>query len=373
MSESRWRDRPTRMLVAAGKILQALNSSKLGLLLVVYKNDIQTQEELSDMLGRSQATISTYLQRLETLSPPLVGKQGKSYAVTNTGEKVISLINSVARREGPDLQTIDWTDKADRNSVDTFLTPLHDSQIMRPFFVLESLYDRSDINGLIGTPQSVRFDDIVRDVGKRQDDIDENATTKQIRRTVKRRFDNTGTVRFKEGQVTLTKKGHLHAWILNELIQFLKKREEIDEDETESVTTEDDETTKNVVDIDTNHTSPSDSSWRTDVPSSVPQQLVPGGRHGSGQLSNERPTIIPVYFLQPTNASNNEELDSFPILPLTEMMTLEELTTRANQLANKYDDDAKLVLDWMLQTESGLYPLSSIDSHTADMLEMENR
>lgn len=361
------------MLVAAGKILQALNSSKLGLLLVVYRDDIQTQEELSDVLGRSQATISTYLQRLETLSPPLVGKQGKYYTVTNTGEKVSSFINSMARREGSDLQTIDWTDEADRNSVDTFLTPLHDSQVMRPFFVLESLYNRSDINGLIGTPQSVRFDDIVRDVRRRQDDIDENATTKQIRRTVKRRFDDTGTVRFEEGQVTLTKKGHLHAWILNELIQFLKKREEIDEDETGEVAAEDDETTEDLVDIDPNRMSPRDSSRRTNVPSSVPQQLDPDGHHDSDQPSNEKPTAIPVYSVRPTNASNNEELDSVPVLPLTEMMTLEELTTRANQLANKYDDDTKLVLDWMLQTESGLYPLSSADSHTSDVLEMENR
>lgn len=372
MTESRCRDRPTRMLVAAGKILQALNSSKLGLLLVVYGDDIQTQSELSNVLGRSQATISTYLQRLETLSPPLVGKQGKYYAVTSTGEKVIGLINSMTRREGPDLQTINWTDEADRNSIDTFLTPLYDSQVMRPFFVLESLYDRSDINGLIGTPQSVRFDDIVRDVGRRQDDIGENATTKQIRRTVKRRFDDTGTAHFEEGQVTLTKKGHLHAWILNELIQFLKKREEIDENETGDVATKDDETTENLVDDDTNRTSPSDSSRRTNVPSSVPQQLVPDERHGSGQSSNERPTVIPVYSLRPTNASNNEELDSFPILPLTDMTTLEELSTRTNQLANKYDDDTKLVLNWMLQTESGLYPLSSADSHTSDMLDMKN-
>ena len=369
MSRSRYSDRPTRLLVAAGKILQALNPSKLGLLLVVYEDDIQTQQELSHAIGRSQATISTYLQRLETLSPPLVGKQGKYYTVTNTGEKVISLINGMARREGPDLQTIDWTDETGRKSVDTFLTPLHDSQVMRPFFVLASLYERSDINGPIGTPQPVRFDDIVRDVGRRQDDIDENATTKQIRRTVKRRFDDTGTARFEEGHVTLTDKGHLHAWILNELIQFLKKREEIDGDETEEAATDDDETSEDVVN--TNRTPPSDSFRRTNVPNSVPQQLVPEGSHG-GQTSQTGPTVIPVYSLRPTNVSDSDELDSFPLLPLTETMTLEELTTRANQLANKYDDDTKLVLDWMIQTESGLYPLSSADSHTSEVLNLKN-
>lgn len=370
MSKSRYSDRPTHLLVAAGKLLQALNPSKLGLLFVVYEDNIQTQQELSDAVGRSQATISTYLQRLETLSPPLVGKQGKHYTVTNTGEKVISLISGIARREGPDLQTIDWTDETDRKSVATFFTPLHDSQVMRPFFVLASLYERSDINGPIGTPQPVRFDDIVRDVGRRQDDIDENATTKQIRRTVKRRFDDTGTAHFEEGHVTLTDKGHLHAWILNELIQFLKKREEIDGDETEDAATEDAETSENVVN--TTLTPPSDSSRQTNVPSGVPQQLVPEGNHGSGQLSETGPTVIPVYSLRSTNVSDSDELDSFPLLPLTETMTLEELTTHANQLADKYGDDATLVLEWMIQTESGLYPLSAADSHTSEVLKMEN-
>jgi predicted transcriptional regulator/predicted HTH domain antitoxin len=361
------------MVVAAGKILQALNPSKLGLLRVVYGDNIQTQKELSDAIGRSQATISTYLQRLETLSPPLIGKQGKYYAITNTGEKVISLINGMNRRKGPDLQTVDWTDETDRKAVDAFLTPLHDSQVMRPIFVLASLYARSDINGPLGTPQSVRFDDIVRDVGRRQDDIGENATTKQIRRTVKRRFNDTGTARFEEGQVTLTEKGHLHAWLLNELIQFLKKREEIDGDETEDTATADDKTTaEDLVDIDTNRTPPSGNSRRTNDQSGVPQRLVPEEGYDNSKPSEKRPTVIPVYSLRPTNTSDSDELDSFPLLPLTEMMTLEELTTRANQLANEYDDDAKLVLDWMIQTESGLYPLSSADHHTSKMLEPEN-
>lgn len=365
MSTSRNRERPTSVLVAAANLLQALSPSKLGLLLAIYDDDLHTQKELSDLIGRTQSTISTYLQSLSTLSPPLAAK-GKHYIVTNTGEKVISLVNDMARRCDLELRSVDWTDETERQTVDALLTPLHNSQIMRPIFILDSLYDHSDIDGPIGSPQSVRFTDIVHDVERRQDEIGKSTTTEEIRRTVKHRFDNTDAVRFEDGSVTLTHKGHQHAWLLNELVQYLKDVGDVGSDDEVAEMAHTEKDTEQLDDFIT------EISNRTKTSRSVPRDIE-AEISQSDALSIDRQeddvhqaSIVPVYILQ-------RQQDSSPVLPLTEKMSIKELTTRANQLAEEYDEEMELVLRWMVQTESGLYPLSSTKSSNLGRLKLPNK
>lgn len=360
MSTSRNKEHPTSVLVAAAKLLQALSPSKIGLLIVIYDKDLYTQKELSDLIGRTQSTISTYLQSLSTLSPPLAAK-GKHYIVTNTGEKVIGLINDISRRCDLEIRSVDWTDETERQTVDALLTPLHDSHIIRPIFILDSLYDRSDIDGSIGSPQPVRFTDIVHDVECRQDEIGESTTTEEIRRTVKHRFDNTDTVRFEDGYVTLTHKGQQHAWLLNELVQHLMNVDDVGDDGAETEHTE--TATERLDRFTTATSSETTSSGNVLQDIEIPQQDVSSI---DWQENDVHPaSVVPVYILQRQQGSS-------PVLPLTEKMSIKELTDSANQLAEEYSGEMELVLRWMVRTESGFYPLSSAESSNFNELELHN-
>lgn len=378
MSTSDNKNRPTSILVTGANILQALSPSRVGLLLVIYDNDTQTQKEISDAIGRTQSTVSTYLQSLGSLTPPLAARQGKYYAATKTGKKVVGLINDLARRCDCKLRSINWTDETERKDLETILTPLHDSQIMRPYLILDSLSTRSGIDGPIGTPQPVSFDDIVRDVESRYNNMGKSTTTEEIRRTVKLRFNDTGAVRFNEGEVILGDKGHQHACLWDELLQYLQKQEEMDSGE-ETAITDTETTTGDFDDFVTTSSTPSGSSSRTTIPSSASQQIVLGRPHSDKQFTteqrdtSERPNVIPVYTLHPTTETDREWSDSSPIIPLSERMTIEELTASVNQLATEYNEETELVLEWMVQTDSGLYPLSSNDSSPSDTLELQNR
>lgn len=378
MSKSN-RERPTPVLVAAANILQALSPSRLGLLLVLYDNDTQTQKEISDLIGRTQSTISTYLQSLGSLSPPLAAKQGKYYTITNTGGKVVGLVNDMARRCDLELRSVNWTDDSDRKDVEALLTPLSDSQIMRPFFILDSLYERSGIDGLMGTPQPVSFDDIVQDVEIRQKEIGESVTTDEIRRTVKQRFDDTDTARFDGEEVTLTAdKGHQHAWLWNELLQHLKRQTEfVSGRDKKAVMADVESSSENLDEPTTSRTSPRDSSGQTNNSSSTSEQVA-GRSLGSSQSVAERgerlesPSVVPVYTLHSGDAAK-ERPDSSPLLPLTAKTTIEELAASVDQLANDYNEDTELRLEWMVRTESGVYPLESADSDSSNALELKNR
>ncbi|WP_330630347.1 hypothetical protein [Halocatena halophila] len=319
----------TSDLVTAANLLQSLNPSKVGLLLVICDDEVQTQGELSDLIGRNQSTISSYIQSLSSLSPPLVAK-GRYYMITGTGGKVISLINDVARRSGVDLRTLDWSSRSSRSTIDDLLTPLHDSQIDRPIFVLEALGNRSGIDGPIGSPEAVRFANIVRDVEQRLDDMGKSVTKEEIRRTVKNRFEAVGVVRLEDDLIHLTDKGHQLAWLLSELVHHIEE-ENSSENEMER-----------------------EEVLSTDPPRSNQKDVIKDATAASDH-------VMPVYA---------PETGEGPILPLNEKTSINELRTSLDQAAKKYGEDVGLELVWMIQTDSGLYPMSP--GHT-DSLGHQNR
>jgi hypothetical protein len=381
MSQSRNTDRPTQAIVIAGEILCTLHPSLLGALLVVYKDDSVTQAEVAEAVGRTQPTVSSYFQSLENLPVPLTIKRGQRNTVTDTGEKVISLIRRLSTHLDVDLSAADWSDESDREAVSTILSPLHDSRSTEPFFILDSLYGRSDIDGLLGTPQPVWLDDVVNDVKQRQQERDKSTTLNQIREKVKR-FRDTDVLTFDGTQITLTEKGQEHARLLIELVQFLTDHDNIDLATSENIesqtTTEADGESQ---DNDESSRSESIDTVRPvlaqdDIVQQQQGQRFLGERESSDVdriLLGETPTVVLTYCLQPskTSSDSKSQPSPVPVVSLTPL-TAGELADHVEQVVQEYGGDTPLIPYWALQTETGLYPLGKAGIPPTSAPEFEN-
>lgn len=363
MSRSNPSDRPTDVIVIAGEILRTLHPSLFRALCVVYDDDTLTQAEVAEIVSRTPPTVSSYFKSLEKgLQVPLTVKRGQRNTVTDTGEKVIGLVRRMCSNLDLDLTSINWEDEADRAEVSKRLSPLHDSRSSEPFFILDSLYDRSDLDGLLGKPQPVWFDDVVSDVKNRQQERDKSTTLSQVRDKVKR-FDDADALTFDGTQITLDKQGQEQARLVTELVQFLKERDDIDIESSENIEHTDSSESPNngnevLSDVD-------DSSHRSHTLGGIAQQRQGqgflGARRTSGSLSvQEKPTVVLTYCLHSTSemaTSEESRVQPQSVLQLT-TLTASELADRAEQVVQEYGGDTKLVPYWALQTETGLYPLS---------------
>lgn len=334
MSWSTQKNRPTDVLVTVGEILQSLHPSLLGALMVADQDETLTQAEIADIVGRSAPTVSTYFQTLQSLS--LTEKRSQRNHVTEIGKKVIALVSTMSSQLGLDLSTIDWADETDREDLSERLSPLHDSRSPGPFFLLDSLYERGDVHGHVGTPQPVWVDDAISDVKTREQDRGESTTTRLVRETI-RRFDKTGVIEFDGVQLKLEDKGHQQAWLVHELTHFLNDRDDRSE-QTATTVEESDVSTPDPVSID-------------DLPSTLTREDTQAG-----------PTVRLGYCL---SANGDDDQRSAPVLPIQEM-TIETLVNRADQLQNEFDENIRLVPYWLLQTDSGEYPLSPMEPSLAD-------
>lgn len=362
MPRSTPNDRPTRVIVTAGEILRTLHPSLLRALIVVYNDNSLSQAEVAEIVGRTQPTVSSYFKSLEEgLQVPLTRKRGQRNTVTKTGEKVIGLIRRMFINLDPDLSSIDWKDETDRAVVSARLSPLHDSRSTEPFFILDSLYSRSDIDGILGKPQPVWFDDVVDDVKHRQKEREKNTTATQVRDKIKR-FDDADALTFDidKGQITLIEKGQEQGRLLTELIKFLTKQDHIDTDSSETTenSTESLDNRDVVRELD-------DSPNQTHTLGSITQQRQGQGflgvrrSSGTGQLFvQDQPTVVLTYCLHSTDENTNRGSDSqpLPVLRLS-VQTVNELADRIEQVIQECGGDTQLVPYWALQTDTGLYPL----------------
>lgn len=369
-------DRPTDVLRDTGEILRTLSPSRLGLLFVISNTDANTQTDIADAIGRSQSTISQYCQRLTTIEYPLIAKRGKRYVITDTGKEVLSLVDDMT--DQLNLQSVEWCSKTDKKAIETILSPLHESQIAEPFFILESLYNRSYTGGHSRDPQSVWIDDIIDDVKSRQRDAKD--TTKQVQQIVKR-FDNASAVTFDGSQLMFTEKGEKNAQLLIELTHFLMKREGIDTDSdkhTESrISTP---STESPVNGSADRSGLDDLSSQTHDVDSIAQQRQPqrflGSRRSSivNQSSIQgSPTVVLTYCLRRTSeADRSEESHSqpIPVLLLT-ALTASELAARAEQIIREHGEDTQLIPYWTLQTSNGLSPLGPAGIPPTDIPEFD--
>lgn len=374
MPQSNHSDRPTDVIVIAGEILRTLHPSLFGALSAVYEDETLSQAEVADIVGRTPPTVSSYFQSLENgLQVPLTVKRGQRNTVTDTGEKVISLVRRMSSNLDLDLTSIDWSDETDRAAISKRLSPLHDSRSTEPFFILDSLYDRSDLDGLLGKPQPVWLDDVVSDVKGRQQERDKSTTLPQVRDKIKR-FDDAGALTFDGTQITLGEQGQEQARLVTKLVQFLKERDDIDTESSENVEHKDSsESADNGGAV---HSEVDDSFHRSHARGGIAQQRQGqgflGARRTSGALSvQENPAVVLTYCLHPTSdmaPAEESHVQPPSVLQLT-TLTASELADRVEQIIQEYGGDAKLVPYWALQTEMGLYPLGPAGIPPAEISE----
>jgi Mn-dependent DtxR family transcriptional regulator len=366
-SASDQEEKPTHMLVEAGKILRALKPSTLGTLIVIYSDDTQTQEKIANAIGCARSTVSKYLQSLEDLT--LAKKKAQRYTVTDAGEKVIGLMNSMAGEDDIDLFSVNWSNADAKETVATLLTPLYDSRSIASFFILDSLYTRSGTIGRLSQPQTIQIEDVVQDVDVRQTERGESATTESVRQKL-RRFNDAGVIEFDGRRITLTEKGIEHGQTLHQLVDFLMNQKDTGHRVTES--TESVSAPRSSAEAsdspEKSNTADTDPSTVTHILDETTSQtdsrrsLASQSSVDSSQLPIDSPTIIPAYYLrrhtEDRNTEENVQLQSqqSPVLPLTSL-TVKELADHIDRIIEEYPEDATLEPYWTIQSESGYTPV----------------
>jgi hypothetical protein len=376
MSQSISRDHSTRVLDITASILQTITPDTLASLLLVYGGTTSSQKEVADAINRDQSTVSAYFQSLTSEKTPvsLIVKPGLRYTVTETGEEIISLFNDMFHNLDEELDSIDWGSTTDKDRIGALLAPMCESRSVAPFFVLHSLGQRSDLAHVHDTPDSVWLDDVVRDVENRLQELGESTSNPQIWQ-IATRFAEKDAITFDGSQLTLRKKGREHVYLLDQLAEFITTQ--IKTDDSESISTE--KTSQTGVgkqdDLATATGSSDPSTHQINVTSGGGQQIVPQQAQGIQQSSvidqetiPKSATVMTVYCLRSSDGTEIDEesdVESTPILPVT-AMTAGDLIETGKQIAQEYGEDIELVPYRMVQTDSGLHPLTSINSHSAD-------
>lgn len=355
----RW---PTQVLVEAGQILRTLTPSRLATLLLVMDNTPYTQTDMADTIGCSRSSISMYHQTLADLPLPLIEKRQTRYRATAAGEKIVSYINDVANNFDIDLHSINWGDEDDKKRVADCLAPLHNTRDSVPFFILDSLRERSGEIRL-GPPLPVELVDIVDDVNDRQQERGENSSRTQVRRRLQNRFAPTDTIEFDEEEIVLEEKGQDHAQLLDQIAQLLFDELDANVDESESSPS-----AKAQSHRDQAHTrfNPQSSLTHSNqiTHQHNPRQFL-GGQTSIAEPDtdatdeHERPSVIPVYCISPGNDTGNQHSQSrpVPILPVT-VQTLNELADHVSRLIDEYPADTQIEPYLAVQMGSELYPVS---------------
>jgi biotin operon repressor len=371
--------RPTGVLAQAGEILRPLKPAALGTLFAIYSDDSQTQQEIAEAIGSGRSTVSKYLQTQESLG--LTEQQTQRYTITSRGEFVLSLLGGMIDRLDGDLSAVDWNADADTKELATVLAPLSGSRkiAIESYFVLHSIYSRSGVAGLLGTPQPVSLEDIVSDVAARN--TDEKSTDIGLVRGKLRRFEDTGAIHRDDRRATLTEKGTEHGRVVDELAQFLGTEDKTGMNGCESPTKDESSESPGATDSDTDFTVSNDLSQHRPNSGNIAQQIQSHGFLGGGQTavtgksttdSPDQLTVVPTYCLRPaangpTNGDASSQQETLSVLPFT-TMTAEELLDRASQIVKEHSEDVQLEPYWMIQIGTRLYPLGPTDEQPPDSL-----
>jgi hypothetical protein len=378
MSQSINRDHSTHVLDITARILQTITPDTLASLLLVYGGTTSSQKEVADAINRDQSTVSAYFQSLTLEKTPvsLIVKPGLRYTVTDAGEEVISLLSDMFENFDEGLDTIDWGSTTDKERIGALLSPMCESRSVAPFFVLDSLWQRSNLAHIHDDPDPVWLDDVVRDVETRLQEMGESTSNPQIWQ-IATRFAEKDAITFDGSQLTLDEKGREHAYLLDQLARFVAIQMESDNGEdVDTVKTAQTEMGREGQDDLATATESSDSSsHQMTISSGTGQQIIPQ-QSQEVQLSSatnqtpiqENATVMTVYCLRSNDRAEVDEesdLESSPILPVT-AMTAGDLIETGKQIAQEYGEDVELVPYRMVQTNSGLYPLTSLDSYPAN-------
>jgi predicted transcriptional regulator len=339
--------RPAHLIVEAGEILRKVTPSRLATLLFVMDDEIETQTEMAEILGLSSSTITTDLQTLANLPLSLVQKRETQYSITDDGKQVIGYFDRAIGRIGKnlDLNNIDW--KTDTEEIGTRLDPLHNSRSSMPFFVLESVSERTDL----ADTQKVSITDVVADVDHWQKERGKSVTRKRVRWMLGR-FEEAGTIEI-DDQITLIDKGQEHAKLLKQLIELL----------------EDDQDDQTDANVDTSSESSPSTQQDATTGTAPTEQLTEIDNIGRDELQPERQRfstggqsiadsakflpIVPAYQLsQHSESESRSQSGELPVVPLPSTTTVAELVDQLIQIGREYGDDAELTLNWTLRTDA---------------------
>lgn len=201
----------TKYLPTAAEVMRSITPPVLATLVITRGTDGKTQRQIASEVGCARSTISKYFQTLENLPLPVINKQGHSVVVTEHGDSLIKMYQSLLSEFEIDIESVDWaTDEI--SIVEDALSPLHRFRSDTPFLVLAGLVDLST-----ETQHEVWIDDLIVWI--------ENNGHETISHMSKQHFEQIldnleqhETIRRNDEEIKLTQKGQRQGNLLRDLI-----------------------------------------------------------------------------------------------------------------------------------------------------------
>ena len=200
-----------KTLPTAAEVIRSITPPVLATLVVIQGPDQKTQEDIANEVGCARSTVSKYFRTLENLPLSVIDKQGHSVVVTEHGERLIKVYQSILFEFDIDLESVDWA--ADEISVvEDALSPLYRFRSETPFLVLAGLVDLST-----ETQHEIWIDDLII----RMENIDRetiNSVSKQHFEQILDNLEQHGTIRKDGEEIEFTKKGRHQGDLLRKVI-----------------------------------------------------------------------------------------------------------------------------------------------------------
>lgn len=305
-------ERPTKVIIEAGEIIQGLKPERLATLSLVEDDTIETQREIASALGCSAPTVSNHLKSFASLPIPIVDRDGP--IITSTGEDILGTLNDLTQTLGTDLDTVAWRDSDAQAAVERCLAPFHSSRGSLLFLVLHSIGVRNSAGetiDLLQSPEPVRISPIVSDVTERQQERGETVSREQVRWRLTKLAD-TASIELDDKTVELTEKGNAQARFFEHIIQF------VEQEYSDGATSP----------VQTGTTRSEQHGIRPDE-NAVPVNF---------EVESETLAFVPEYY-------RGDE----SVITLRETMTVDEFVDTAARLRDEHDGETVLELNWMLR------------------------
>jgi hypothetical protein len=305
----------TKIIAAAGEILQTLTPMRLATLHYYTSDAIETQREIATLLDCTPSAITMYLKALANLPVPILTQEGTTYRLTEQGDEIIGALCGRTNISKAGLESINWQEETAMDQVAASLAPLHSSRGPLLFFVLHSLGVRTSVSDqidLLNAPESIQVASIVADVEDRQAERGESVERQQVRTRLSN-LAEAESLTISSQSVTLTEKGQDQARLFERIIRIVEESH-ANESSTERTEPESDPR---------NHA--------TQGPSLDEGMIVSFDTDANG------PTIVPAYC---------QQSDGDTVLRLTDSMTIDEFVESAARLRDEYDGDVELELNW---------------------------
>ena len=326
-------------LVTAGEIMQKLTPIRLATLSYLSNNDIETQNEMADILGISSTSITTHLQLLADLPRPLTIRK-RRYETTPDGDAMITLYSSMLRRFDDDFDVDDLSDENGREKVGEYLSPIHETRSIAPFLVLYSVGQHStddETPDNFASDATTQLKRVLDDVKVWEEERGKTASRKQLRRILKR-FDKFDVVDLAGDWITLLEKGEEHMRLLEGVLELV---------EAEPTSTPTQQAT-------------ADRLTRTDTGGVSEPPMSSQKEHRKEANRNRRkreqqiesvndsalPAIVPAYrVVADDEVDDPRSQSSAPVLPLTSTTRVEDIADEIERIGQEYGN-ARLELVW---------------------------